>query len=253
MSNRYYVYVYCNPFEDGATYGVDTFDKKPFYVGKGTKQRYREHVWNFSGTNTGKIEEVRSILARGVEPLILLYKTDLSEKEALDEEKRLVLQIGRLDKGIGPLHNRTDGGDRITNCTISEEGKENIRKANKAKVQSPEFRARKSWNWSGERNPNYGGKITRGLKSPLKGRKRPESFGQEHSAKLKIFFSNPENRLKMSRPGEMQGNSKLTREEVIEIRRASGCTLKSLAQQYKVTVSTISGIKSNKSWKHLLG
>lgn len=246
---KYYVYIYFNPFKTGGNYGPLFFDKQPFYIGKGCGNRYRDHIWNHVGNNQEKIQEVKNILQHGVEPIVILYKQNMLEEEALDLERALVSTVGRKDLGNGPLLNKTDGGDRFSNCTMSEAGKENIRRAGRLRKASLNFINNRQAKWSGEGNPNYGGKLSTGRDSPLKGRSRPPEFGEEHSAKLRKFFSDPENRLKMRRLGSSNGKAKLTDEQAATIREATGVTMRSLATLYKVSVSTISAIKSGKSRK----
>ena len=55
-----------------------------------------------------------------------------------------------------------------------------------------------------------------------------------------------------SHVGEMHNQSKLTKEQVIEIRRGDKLLKTSqLAKNYSVTVQTIYDIRSGKSWKHI--
>lgn len=57
----------------------------------------------------------------------------------------------------------------------------------------------------------------------------------------------------MSKPhlqGEVNGRSKLTEEQVLEIRESS-CTAIVLAKQYGVSGNTIGKIRRFETWKHL--
>jgi len=54
--------------------------------------------------------------------------------------------------------------------------------------------------------------------------------------------------------GELNTNSKLTEENVLEIRamNSKGASRTAIAKQFDVSVTLISGIVSGRSWKHLL-
>lgn len=51
--------------------------------------------------------------------------------------------------------------------------------------------------------------------------------------------------------GEDQGYSKLTNEQVIEIRSITGISQKEIAKKYSVNQATISYIVQRKTWKHI--
>ena len=79
----------------------------PVYVGKGTGDRM--HVHGYGGHNP----VVEAIIARakytGARIERIKIEDDLSEDEAFALEAVWIKRIGRLDKGRGPLLNKSDG------------------------------------------------------------------------------------------------------------------------------------------------
>lgn len=94
--------------------GIDLgFLFEPFYVGKGSAGRCKNHLWavkknkHYNRIMTGKI---RHILNDKKEPIIVIVKNDLIEKDAYHFEETFISIIGRIDKKTGPLANLSDGG-----------------------------------------------------------------------------------------------------------------------------------------------
>lgn len=93
----YYVYVFTDPRND-----------LPFYVGKGVGHRWRKHL----GTACPVAlvgDRIAAIRADGFEPVSLVLPQP-DERAALAAERQLIAIFGRLDRGAGPLVNRTSGG-----------------------------------------------------------------------------------------------------------------------------------------------
>jgi len=106
----YYVYVYLDPNDPGDfEYGDLRFTFKPFYIGKGTKDRC------YSGIRDKgrfyKVSKIKSILKTNKFPIITKIYENISNQEAMEIEKSSIKLIGRNDLGLGPLTNMTDGGD----------------------------------------------------------------------------------------------------------------------------------------------
>jgi hypothetical protein len=61
MQNNYYVYIYRDPE-----------NKLPFYVGKGSKNRYKKHLQEKKETteNPKKYNKIQQILNKGLLPII---------------------------------------------------------------------------------------------------------------------------------------------------------------------------------------
>jgi len=90
--NRYYVYVYSDP---------ETH--KPFYVGKGTRDRVWSHL-NFKRAITAKQKKIKSILDKGLRPIVELVQWDLTQDEAFKVEAAFIQYFG-----VENLCNEQDG------------------------------------------------------------------------------------------------------------------------------------------------
>jgi len=143
MTNKYYVYVYLDTRKPGNyNYGELKFNYLPFYVGKGKRNRYREHLINAyknydkkgKDNNSHKCGTIRHIKEQtGSDPLILIIKHFDDELESLNYEKFIIENIGRTHLKNGPLTNLTEGG---CGATITDETKRKLSELNKGKYNS---------------------------------------------------------------------------------------------------------------------
>lgn len=125
---RFYVYIYLNPLKSGIfEYPIGKnkiiFLFEPFYVGKGKDNRLYNHLnrakkiilqeieVNKKQSNNYKLNIIKKILKNNLEPIIFKLQNNLNEKTAYGLEKFYINLIGRLDKGLGPLTNLTEGGE----------------------------------------------------------------------------------------------------------------------------------------------
>jgi len=102
MEKIYYVYQYVR--DDG----------RPYYVGKGKGNRIiKKHNGGITvPKDRSKIQFVRE---------------DLTEQEALKEERKQIAKWGRKDLGTGCLYNHTDGGEAGYNRKLTEAHKQKLR------------------------------------------------------------------------------------------------------------------------------
>lgn len=120
--NNYYVYIYLDPRKCGIfRYENFIFDNEPFYIGKGTKNRHLKHLhYSSRDKNLLKINKIKKIKQLNIEPIIVIYKNELSEYDAYTLESEMIKTIGRLDIKTGPLTNLIDGGYCGTRNTSTE-------------------------------------------------------------------------------------------------------------------------------------
>jgi hypothetical protein len=112
-------------------YGGLIFNFEPFYVGKGCNGRATSHLKAKSSSDMSK--RIRKIKCTGNKIRIMRIR-NLTEKQAFDFEINLIALIGRKDKGLGPLLNRTDGGQGFYGFIHKKRSVEWCNKISKAKI-----------------------------------------------------------------------------------------------------------------------
>jgi hypothetical protein len=146
--------------------------KEPFYIGKGTGRRYKKR--------DNRNKWWKNIVAKyGFEARIL--HDGLTELEALELEKQLIKEYGRLDNKAGPLVNLTDGGEAPQNVNVSESTREKLRTSskrywdNKSEKEKSDI-AKQRWNQlseeSKQKHRNKIGKSSQGRKHSEESRQR---------------------------------------------------------------------------------
>lgn len=119
---EYYVYVLLNPLKsDNFVYGKYSFEYEPFYVGKGHGKRKYETIRD--KRNPIKKAIICKIKKENNIPIIIIIKSELSEKESFDLEIELIDLIGRRDLNKGTLSNLTNGGEGHSGYEQSDETK----------------------------------------------------------------------------------------------------------------------------------
>lgn len=220
---NHYVYIYLRKDRPGRyTYGPVTFLYEPFYVGKGTRTRYKpaDHLYS---NNTNLVLK-RLIRKLGEDLVYFMIETKLSDAEAIEKEKHYISLIGRKDLAKGPLINRTIGGEGTKGIIQSKEWIEKRLKA-------------KAWYQHTEETKNK-------ISNTLKGRKPPEEVkmklrGRKHSKETK-------EKMHLSRMGHLK--NKIPIDEISNIiqRSNSGESYASIAKDYNVTGISISNAIKNR-------
>ena len=190
----------------------------PFYVGKGSEDRYRicSHMHE-NCTNTFLKNKIRKVGATHVK-VHFLHK-NLTEEEAFYWEKYWIKYIGRRDKKEGTLCNLTDGGEMgPIGCIVSEETRQKISETLKGNIpwnkgiSCPEELKRKISDTLKGRAPSE--EARRKISETLKGENHP-MFGKPRSDETKRKISAA---LK-NRPSPLKGG-KLSEEHKQKIRKA---------------------------------
>lgn len=180
---KYYVYLYLDPRKNGEyNYNEYNFNDEPFYVGKGKDYRYKRHLNESQlSDKSHKSNLINKLIKNGQYPNIIIIQNNLTQTEAFELEKKLILLIGRYNLKTGPLTNKTDGGEGISGykwtddqklgiknrkpsglgLSRSEEHKQKIGEANKGKTWSDDkervekYSELKKQQCSGEKNPFF--------------------------------------------------------------------------------------------------
>lgn len=162
---KFYVYKY-----------IDPVSNLPFYIGKGTGKRMFKHLSEtFNNTeNRKKYAYIKGLRNKGLEPVVEIIKDGLSEQQAYDIEKELIIKYGRRD---------IDNGGILTNIC------EDNRPPNVLGIiRTEEFKRNLSESRKGAGNPMFGRKMPENLKLSIsertKGTKNP-FYGKTHSCKQK--------------------------------------------------------------------
>lgn len=112
---EYYVYVYLDPRKKGKyIFGEYSFEYEPIYVGKGKRNRVKDHLWEAQLKRDGnqkKVNKIRKILNEGYQPIIIKLHEQLNEETALQLEQKIINLIGRGINNTGTLTNMTEGGE----------------------------------------------------------------------------------------------------------------------------------------------
>ena len=91
-------------------YNKHVFDYEPFYVGKGRYNRIESHFTKTAlAKKSPKNEKIKSLLEKGIEPIVVIIKDNLKNLEAHKLENNLIREIGRKDLNEGVLLNRIGG------------------------------------------------------------------------------------------------------------------------------------------------
>jgi hypothetical protein len=140
---------------DYYTYAYLREDRTPYYIGKGKGNR----IFN---KNKGDIRPPKD------KSRIIFLKKNLTESEAFTHEIYMIAVFGRKDLGTGMLRNRTDGGDGVSGLVVGEETRKKL----------SELRV-------GEKNPNYGKKMSEEQRKKISESAKGRKLSEEHKNKIR--------------------------------------------------------------------
>jgi hypothetical protein len=199
--NRFYTYAYLRE------------DRTPYYIGKGTGNRlYKKSSRVFFPPPKNRI---------------IFLKQNLTEQEAFKHEIYMIAVFGRKDLGTGILHNRTDGGEGISNLNI--ESRKKIIQANKRRIVSDETKKKLSKSHTGK---NLSEETKKKMSQVRKGRiVSDETKGKISKSNIGKIISK-ETRIKMS---QSQKDKTLSDEHKLKLSEAHKG--KTLSDEHKLKLS----------------
>lgn len=219
------------------TYKISNTLNGKYYIGKSIlpEKRWNDHL---SIARTGKLKDgtfqaLHAAIKKYKQEnfLFIILNEHMSEQEALLEEKLLI----KLAKDNGDkIYNLTDGGEGVSGYKHTSETRKILSEKAKGRIISDETKLKQSKTMTGrirsEQHCNSISKVKTGIPNPGVGIKNAIRFR-----------------------GEKSNSAKLTEQQVIEIINLinQGLQLKIIAEQYKVAASSVSDIKTKRSWKHL--
>ena len=140
----YYVYAY-----------LRTQELTPYYIGKGSGNRYKEY---HGGHITVPTDPKR----------IVFMEKNLTELGALALERRYIRWYGRQNNFTGILKNLTDGGEGASGAIVNEETRKKMSKSQKNRPpETEETKRKKSISASGVNNSQYGKPVSAETKMKL--------------------------------------------------------------------------------------
>jgi hypothetical protein len=132
----------------------------PFYIGKGFGRRAYHHLLpgNLKVDDTHKANKIRKAQRNEKLVRVEFLRENIKENQAHRLEKYWIAKVGRSDLGLGPLTNKTNGGEGVSGLIISEETRLRLSISHKGKKHTEEQKAKISKSISGENHPMYGKK-----------------------------------------------------------------------------------------------
>lgn len=197
----YYIYVYLDTRKKGSySFGDFHFEYEPFYIGKGTNDRYLTHLRVANGSRKGKnnliVTKIKSILNDGFEPKIIKIIEGLTKYNYDSYEISTIRLIGKSCDGLGPLLNTTNGGDGGVTWIGEHHNKGKKLEEIVGDERSIELKQKLSEQASkrvGDLNPNFGNK---GELNPMFGIKRSvETIDKIREKTLEQFSSYSEDEI----------------------------------------------------------
>lgn len=221
--NRFYVYGLFDPKEDF-----------PFYIGKGTKNRMKEHLReNYSHDNPHKRRKIEKVKRNGREPYAEKLYDNLTEEQAYMREWCLINlyyeKLTNIATGYGVGFEHTARTRKI----ISEK-------------------------MSGKGNPMYGKnrELSEEHKRKIGKSQKGKSLSEEHIEKLtgRDFDEKHREKIAEAKKGEKNPSAKLTSDQAAEVKWLacnSDYPQYEIAEKYDVDQGLVSNIKRNKNWKNV--
>ena len=134
------------------------------YVGESKrKTRSKPYTYSCKKSKCGgwlKLEKQGLLSSR-------IVKENLSRKDSYALEKKLIKQFGRKDQGKGTLLNKNAGGSGCKDVIYSDEFRNKVSERFKGKPKSKESILKMILSISGEKNRNFGKKLSNSVKKKI--------------------------------------------------------------------------------------
>ena len=206
----------------------------PFYIGIGidTKRAY---------SKTHRNSYWKSIVSKTDYEVEILFDEIDYEYAKIKEKEFIALYKRKVDGGV--LCNITLGGDGVLGIVHTEESKRKMGEPNKGKTISEWHKQRISEFWKGKPTPE---ETKKKMSESLSGEKN-HRYGKKTSDEIK------QKMIKSARKGENNHASKLTEQNVLEIRKLQneGHSSRKIAKLFNVQKGTVLSIIHNKTWRHI--
>lgn len=164
-------------------YALYRSDGRIFYVGKGTAGRHLSH---FKKSTNSKVNNIfKNEAKKGKSPYYEIIADSLTHDEALELEHLIVSEVGRIDKGNGPLVNFTDGGEGVYGIIFSDD---EIHRRSEYRRLNPV--------WKDGMPEEVRRKISKSLKGKMVGEKN-SFYGKEHSPETKEKLRGPRKKMQL--------------------------------------------------------
>lgn len=144
---------------------------EPFYIGVGS---HKGRAYSKDGRNN-----IWKKIVKKAGYFVEILIDNITRKEALEEEKRLISLYGRINNKTGILSNLTDGGDGGSGIVRSKEYKERISKLYKEKCKFDRSMIEPMHAY------NRGRPLSEETKRKLSESKKGRKLTEEHKAKLR--------------------------------------------------------------------
>jgi len=268
--NNFYIYVYLDSRKPGKhCYDNICFLYEPIYIGKGKNDRWKV----INGRTPIFINKFNKIKKYGLKPIVIKLYENLNENLSLELEKKLIIEIDKINPGI--LINMTSGGEGTSGYIHTDETKKRLSEIRKNKQISlgqnnPMFDIHRF----GNNAPHFGKKHSEESKIKISENRKGKNTGKDNhnfgkhlpketrnkiSEKHKGKYISQETKVKLcekrkNKKGNNSPNHKLTEQQVIQIKillKEGNLTQQEIADMFGVSSITISKIKTGKIWSHI--
>ena len=230
MQNKiFYVYMYLR--EHDSIHGCKG---SPYYIGKGKNKR--SHDKNHSVKLPTNKTNIRMII------------TDISEDEAFMWEEYWISFFGRIDKGTGCLHNRTNGGDGVSGGSHEPWNKGITGYSIHSEEYKQKIRSRMKQGRIALYGENRAKEIIKSIGDSLRGRTHEDIYG-EKSESLKKQVSD-----KLSKPLiELVGEEKYAEAMAIRIATLTKSNdARKIDLSYETLLEINAKVEAGELWKNIV-